>query len=175
MRLASLTLPIALLGLAACAGMGSANAPTRAVAVMHPTKGSAVRGVVTFTKVAEGMQIVADIEGLTPGQHGFHVHEFGDASGSDGKTAGGHFNPHDVDHALPDDRRHVGDLGNLEADSAGRARYDRVDTHLTFHGATSILGRGLVIHAKPDDGGQPTGNAGARVAVGVIGAAKPGP
>ena len=143
---------------------------TRAIAVMQPTRGNQVRGIVTFTRVAGGVRVEADITGLAPGKHGFHVHQWGDVSGSDGKSAGGHFNPHGTEHALPEgEPRHVGDLGNLEGDASGAARYERVDSQLAFSGTNSIVGRGLIIHALEDDGGQPTGNAGARVAMGVIG------
>ncbi|NNL66871.1 MAG: superoxide dismutase family protein [Myxococcales bacterium] len=150
-------------------------AVTRAIAVMQPTEGSQARGIVTFTRVADGVRVEADFTGLTPGKHGFHVHQWGDVSGSDGKSAGGHFDPHGAEHALPaGEPRHVGDLGNLEADASGAARYERVDSLLAFRGTNSIVGRGLIVHALEDDGGQPTGNAGARVAMGVIGIADAG-
>ncbi|RMF54480.1 MAG: superoxide dismutase family protein [Calditrichaeota bacterium] len=147
---------------------------TKAVAVLHATEGNEVKGVVTFTKTAEGVKIVADVMGLTPGEHGFHIHEFGDCSSPDGKSAGGHFNPEGNPHAAPDAQtRHVGDLGNLTADENGNAHYERLDTHLSLNGPNSIIGRGVIIHAKADDlTSQPTGAAGARVACGVIGVAK---
>ncbi len=149
---------------------------TRAVAVLHPTEGNIAHGVVTFTKTAEGIKIVADVEGLTPGKHGFHIHQWGDCSGGNGKTAGGHFNPDNVPHAGPEAaQRHVGDLGNLVADENGVAHYERVDTVISFSGAHSIIGRGVIVHAGEDDlTSQPTGAAGARVACGVIGIAGPG-
>jgi len=150
---------------------------TRAVAVLQPTKStdSKVNGTVTFTKTDKGVRIQADINGLTPGKHGFHIHEFGDASSPDGMSAGGHFNPHGMEHGSPTaEKRHVGDLGNLEADSSGHATLDMVDPALGFSGATSILGRGVVVHEKADDFGQPVGNAGGRLAVGTIGVAKAG-
>ena len=146
---------------------------TKAVAVLHPTQGSKVEGTVTFTKADKAIHVHADITGLTPGKHGFHIHEFGDASSPDGMSAGGHFNPHKMDHGSPAaSKRHVGDLGNIEADAQGHATLDLDDPALGFSGATSILGRGIVVHEKADDFGQPTGNAGGRVAVGVIGVAK---
>ena len=151
-----------------------APAFTKAIAVMHPTEGNAVQGIVAFTKVEGGLKIVADIEGLAPGKHGFHIHEFGDCSRLDGKSAGGHFNPEGKPHAGPEAaERHVGDLGNLEAGEDGTAHYERVDTVIAFSGAHSIIGRGIIIHAGEDDlTTQPTGAAGARVACGVIGIAK---
>jgi Cu-Zn family superoxide dismutase len=150
------------------------NEISKAIAVLHPTKGHAVSGIVTFTVVDNGVRVVADITGLTPGKHGFHVHEFGDCSSDDGSSAGGHFNPTGMPHAMPSsDKRHVGDLGNIEADSAGMAHVDYVDHMITFSGKTSVIGRGVIVHEKEDDlKTQPTGAAGARVACGVIGIAK---
>jgi Cu-Zn family superoxide dismutase len=150
-------------------------AVTKAIAVLHATKsGGEASGVVTFTKVANGVRVEAEIRGLTPGKHGFHIHEFGDCSSPDAMSAGGHFNPTKAEHAGPSEQhRHIGDLGNIEANARGIARVDLVDPHLRFAGPTSILGRGLIVHEKPDDlKTQPTGNAGGRVACGVIGVAK---
>jgi Cu-Zn family superoxide dismutase len=147
----------------------------KAIAVLHPTKGSETKGTVTFTKGKDGVRVVAEITGLTPGKHGFHIHEFGDCSSDDGKSAGGHFNPTHAQHGAPDSEpRHAGDLGNLEADSSGTAKVDVVDKHLAFEGATSILGRSVIVHEKADDlKSQPAGDAGGRIACGVIGIAKP--
>lgn len=148
---------------------------TKAVCVLSPTKGSTVKGKVTFTQQADGVLIEAEVTGLAPSsKHGFHIHEFGDISSEDGTSAGGHFNPAGNPHAAPDaDKRHAGDLGNIEADAKGVATVKRVDKGLEIHGQNSILSRGVVVHANPDDFSQPTGNAGARAAVGVIGLAKP--
>jgi len=152
-----------------------AQSVTKAVAVLSPTKGNNVSGTVTFTKVDGGVKIVADVAGLTPGQHGFHIHEFGDCSAPDAASAGGHFNPHHMQHGGPDATvRHAGDFGNLEADASGKAHYERVDTMISLDGADSIIGHGVIVHEKADDlKTQPTGNAGARVACGAIGVAKP--
>ena len=153
----------------------SAAEPTKALAVLHPTKGSKVEGVVTFTKSGTETKVVADLTGLTPGKHGFHIHEFGDCSSEDGKSAGGHFNPTNNPHASHDaEQRHAGDLGNIEADSNGKAHLELTDKMMTMSGENSILGRGLIVHEKADDlKTQPTGDAGGRVACGVIGIAKP--
>jgi Cu-Zn family superoxide dismutase len=150
------------------------NEITKAIAVLHPTKGYAVSGIVTFTVVENGVRVVADVAGLTPGKHGFHVHEYGDCSSDDGSSAGGHFNPTGMPHAMPSsDKRHVGDMGNIEADSEGKAHVDYVDQMITFSGKNSVIGRGVILHEKEDDlKTQPTGAAGARVACGVIGIAK---
>ncbi len=147
---------------------------TKALAVLNPTKGNTVHGVVTFEVVEKGVRVVADITGLTPGKHGFHIHEFGDCSSDDGISAGGHFNPAGMPHSMPmSDKRHVGDLGNIEADNNGKAHLDYVDSVLMLQGDSSVIGRGVIVHEKEDDfKTQPTGNAGARLACGVIGVAK---
>ena len=152
-----------------------AESATKAIAVLSPTKGNSVSGTVMFTKVDGGVKIVADVAGLTPGQHGFHIHEFGDCSTPDATSAGGHFNPHHMLHGGPDaTARHAGDFGNLEADASGKAHYERVDATISLDGADSIIGHGVIVHASADDlKTQPTGNAGARVACGAIGVAKP--
>jgi Cu-Zn family superoxide dismutase len=147
---------------------------SKAVALMIPTEGSSVKGRVTFTKIYSGIHVHAEISGLTPGEHGFHVHEYGVWS-EDGMASGGHFNPSNAPHAGPDaKKRHVGDLGNITANANGNATLDADDSHMSFHGAHSILGRGVVVHAKADDlKSAPAGNAGGRLAVGVVGVAKP--
>lgn len=147
---------------------------SKAICIMMPTEGNDVKGTVTFTQTDAGIRIVADIEGLTPGEHGFHIHEWGDISKSDGTAAGGHFNPEGHDHAGPHDAvRHAGDMGNLIADENGKAHYDEVDDLITFSGKNNIIGRSIIIHVNADDlVSQPTGDAGGRVAQGVIGVAK---
>jgi len=147
---------------------------TKAIAVIYPTEGNEAHGIVTFTKVDTGIQIVADIEGLSPGKHGFHIHEYGDCSAPDATSAGGHFNPDNTEHGAPDDiTRHVGDLGNLDAGEDGSAHYERIDSFVSFSGLHSIIGLAIVIHAGEDDfTSQPSGNAGPRVACGVIGIAE---
>lgn len=145
-----------------------------AVCILHPTDGSIANGIVKFIQTSKGIKITADVEGLTPGKHGFHIHEFGDCSRLDGKSAGGHFNPDGQKHGAPDEKeRHVGDLGNLVAGEDGKAHYEWIDSHISFTGEKSIIGRAIIIHAGEDDlTSQPTGNAGARLACGVIGLAK---
>ena len=148
---------------------------SKAVAILLPTKGSKVQGRVTFTEEGKKVHVHAEISGLTPGDHGFHIHEFGVWS-EDGMAAGSHFDPTETKHHAGIDvpKRHIGDLGNITANADGHATLDLDDSSLHFHGPTSIIGRGLVVHEKADDlKTQPTGNAGGRVAVGVIGVAKP--
>ena len=143
---------------------------TTATALMNPTQGNTASGTVTFTKEESGMRVVAHFEGVPPGDHGFHIHENGDCSAPDASSAGGHFNPTAMPHAGPDAmQRHVGDLGNITADSSGVAHQEFVDAMLTFEGANSILGKGVILHADPDDySSQPTGAAGGRISCGVI-------
>jgi len=156
-------------------GSAHANEPAKAIAVLHPTKGSMVEGTVTFTRSGDEIKIVADVTGLTPGKHGFHIHEFGDCSSPDGISAGGHFNPTNNPHAGHDAaQRHEGDLGNLEADGSGKAHLELTDTMMTMSGQNSIIGRGVIVHEKEDDlKSQPVGNAGGRIACGVIAVAGP--
>jgi Cu-Zn family superoxide dismutase len=150
--------------------------PTMAIAVVQGLGENKVKGKVTFTQKGGGVEIVGEFTGLTPGEHGFHVHEFGDCSMADGKCAGGHFNPTGMPHAGPDDaKRHVGDLGNIKADESGKATYKRVDKMITLSGPNSVIGRSVIVHAKPDDfkTQQPPGNAGDRIGCGTIGIADP--
>lgn len=148
---------------------------TRAIAVLSPTKGNSVHGTVTFEAVENGVHVTANVAGLTPGKHGFHIHEFGDCSADDGTSAGGHFNPSGMPHSMPSsDKRHAGDMGNIEADKDGNAHIDFVDAVMRLDGENSIIGHAVIVHEKEDDlKTQPTGNAGARVACGVIGIGKP--
>jgi Cu-Zn family superoxide dismutase len=152
----------------------SGAAITKAVAVLSPLKGSGVRGVVTFEAVENGVRVVGDLTGLVPGRHGFHIHEFGDCSADDGSSAGGHFNPANMPHSMPSsDKRHAGDMGNIEAGGDGKAHIDYVDAVMSLSGEHSIVGHAVIVHEKEDDlKTQPTGNAGARVACGVIGIGK---
>jgi Cu-Zn family superoxide dismutase len=148
---------------------------TKAICVVQPLGGSKVAGKVIFTQTSGGVEVDAELTGLAPGEHGFHVHEFGDCSMADGTCAGAHFNPTGAPHGGPDDaNRHVGDLGNVKADASGKATYKRVDKLLALNGPNSIIGRSIIVHAAPDDlKTQPSGNAGARVGCGVVGIADP--
>jgi Cu-Zn family superoxide dismutase len=146
----------------------------RAIAVVTATKGNSVHGVVSFEEVTKGVHVVAQLTGLTPGKHGFHIHEFGDLSSDDGSSAGGHFNPSGMPHSMPtSEKRHAGDMGNVEADLNGNAHLDYIDPVMKLNGAHSIIGHAVIVHEKEDDfKTQPTGNAGARIGQGVIGIAK---
>lgn len=148
-----------------------------AIAVMHPTQGHETRGIIRFHQDDRGIVTVrGQIEGLHPNaQHAMHVHEFGDCSKPDATSAGGHYNPEGHPHGLPGDEvRHAGDFGNIQADEQGKATFDFTVDNITIAGHRNpIIGRAMIIHAKPDDGGQPVGNAGDRIACGVIGVAQP--
>jgi Cu-Zn family superoxide dismutase len=158
----------------------AANAMTgpasSAEAILEARSGSKVTGSVRFKADGAG-KVAIDVaaEGLTPGEHGIHIHEKGDCSAPDGKSAGDHFNPDKVDHGAPAAMpHHAGDFGNLTAGPDGKATMTvTVDFVSLDDGPRSAIGRAIVIHEKPDDlKTQPSGNAGARIACGVITAAK---
>jgi superoxide dismutase, Cu-Zn family len=158
---------VAVITLTACASTPSGP---RAVAQLEPTKNSRTSGQVTFEQAGDQVHVVASIQGLKPGQqHGFHIHEAGDCSSGDGMSTKGHFNPMGKPHAHPGSG-HAGDLPALQADASGNATVDVMATGITVSpGPTSVVGRGLIVHADPDDyKTQPTGNAGARIACAVI-------
>lgn len=148
---------------------------SNAVAVLQSASGSDVRGTLQLENHGEKVLIKGKVTGLTPGAHGFHIHEFGDCSKDDATSAGGHYNPGEKSHAGPGhDMRHVGDLGNIEADEKGVAFIDIKDTHVKLNGKRSVVGRAFIVHAGKDDlSSQPSGAAGKRVACGVIGISKP--
>ena len=168
----------------AMSGMDTANMTY--AATLASAGESGVTGEVTFTQEPGGVRVVATVTGLTPGDHGFHVHsgmscEAAPTPESDGKAvpagaAGGHFAGTDSTHAAPDAAmRHDGDLGNLTADASGAATYDRLDPRLSLSGDRSIAGRAVIVHADKDDlTSQPSGKAGARLACGLVQPFTPG-
>jgi len=132
-----------------------------------------INGVVRFVQLTESQIIIeGTIDGLKPGKHGLHIHEFGDFSNGCLST-GGHFDPHCRNHGAPEDKdRHVGDLGNIEANNDGRASFRISDSLIKVW---DVIGRALVVHDGPDDLGRggneqslTTGNSGARLACGII-------
>ncbi|WKZ57829.1 MAG: superoxide dismutase family protein [Bdellovibrionota bacterium] len=160
-----------LLGASPLAAAALTPAKKVASAELKPTQGNSVQGRVTFIALEEGaVQVEALVSGLTPGKHGFHIHEVGDCSSADGSSAGPHFNPHGSAHGGPQSKeRHAGDLGNLVADQDGIAKLSLAQVQLSLTGEHSILGRSIIVHAAADDlSTQPTGNSGARQACGVI-------
>jgi Cu-Zn family superoxide dismutase len=162
------TAAVVLLG--ACAS--TPPEPLRATAQLQPTKGNKTFGEATFEQVSDKVHVVVYVQGLKPGQeHGLHIHEVGDCSSGDGMSTKGHFNPHGKLHGHPGTpERHAGDLPALRAEKNGRAKVDvMMDVITVGPGPASVVGRGLVVHADADDyRTQPTGNAGARIACGVI-------
>jgi Cu-Zn family superoxide dismutase len=139
--------------------------------VIKPTKGNKVRGTLRLVQKGETLKIMGRITNLTPGEHGFHIHEFGDERGTDGTATGGHYNPGGHEHGAPGPHSHSGDLGNVTADAEGVAKVDISVKGTKLH---FVLGRAFVIHAGKDDlKSQPSGAAGARVATGVIGIGNP--
>lgn len=142
----------------------------RAVAQMKPTEGNDVSGIVYFEPTDDGVTVRATIMGLEPGSvHGFHIHEKGDCSAPDATSAGGHYAPEDKPHGLPPSGdRHAGDMGNITADEQGEAKIERTFDTFALEGDRSVVGRAVIVHAQKDKGTQPTGDAGARVACGVI-------
>ncbi len=156
-------------GLAGCSHM-SLRSPA-ATASLSPTKGNTASGTVNFTQKGDVVVVEAKITGLTPGLHGFHIHEKGNCTAPDASSAGGHFNPAGAQHGAASGMpRHGGDLGNIEANAAGIASYRVEVTGISLGtGTDSIIGRAVIVHEKPDDlKSQPAGNAGPRIACGLI-------
>jgi Cu-Zn family superoxide dismutase len=169
MTIRTLIAAMAALAVAGCASI-SLRSPT-AVANLAPTKGNAVTGKVNFIQKGDVVVVEAQVKGLTPGPHGFHVHERGNCTAPDATSAGAHFNPGGAPHGGPASAaRHAGDLGNLEADASGNAVYRAEVTGITLDaGERSIIGRAVIVHAQADDlTSQPAGDAGGRVACGLI-------
>ena len=160
----------ALAVLAGCQGMSSSG--PRAVADLQPTKGNNASGQISFEQTGSRVRVSGTVTGLRANaEHGFHVHEAGDCSSGDGMSTKGHFNPHGKPHGHHGSgERHAGDLPALRADAQGRATIDTtLDIITVAAGPASVVGRGLIVHADPDDyKTQPTGNAGARLACAVI-------
>ncbi|MCL2021444.1 MAG: superoxide dismutase family protein [Betaproteobacteria bacterium] len=152
-------------------GVSAEDGLASASASLLPTAGNAVQGNVLFEPLPNSrVRVIAKVDGLTPGSHGFHIHDKGDCSAPDASSAGGHFNPHQTAHGkVGAAAYHAGDLPSLEADANGKATLNVELDSITLTGEHSIVGRGLIVHADPDDYvSQPTGNAGARVACAVI-------
>ncbi len=156
----------------------NAAAPSakEAIAVIQPASGSTCKGIVRITQDSASLKIVADLEGLAPNsKHAFHIHEFGDCSAPDAMSAGSHYDPAQTKHhGMPNDKMsHAGDMGNIEADAAGKIHFELMLGGVSIDGAQApVLGRAFIVHANPDDFSQPVGNAGGRIGCGVIGLAK---
>jgi Cu-Zn family superoxide dismutase len=159
---------LSLLVFAACASMGSGP---DAVATLAPTSGNTATGTVEFSERTDGSVLVtAELRNVPAGVHGFHIHEKGDC-GDNGNAAGGHFNPSATAHGAPGTgAHHAGDFGNITADAQGIARTSFTTRSITLDaGPNSAIGHAVILHANPDDlQTQPTGNAGGRIACGVV-------
>lgn len=153
----------------------------KAIAYFDGSMGN-IKGTVLFEEVIEDslnlVKVSIDLTGFEPNTtHGFHVHETGDLSkGCDSMCA--HLNPFANTHGGRDDKiRHVGDLGNITVDLMGNVKMEFTDDQIKLRGLESnIIGRGLIIHADPDDCGKGnndtsklTGNSGKRIACAIIG------
>lgn len=156
-------------------GMGDAPASLAATAELKPTQGNTTAGTLRFAPVDGGIRVTGQVTGLTPGEHGFHVHEKGDCSAPDASSAGGHFNPASTAHGrVGEGEHHAGDSDNITANGQGVASVDTLLQGVTLGDAsgTDIVGKAVIVHADPDDyTTQPTGNAGGRLACGLIEAA----
>ena len=150
-----------------------------AVAVLTPSKAATtqpgmnnVTGALTFTEMeGDTVLVVGEVKGLSANtEHGFHIHEKGDMSAPDLASAGAHFNPGGAKHGGPHSAmRHAGDFGNIKSDASGVAKVHGTFEGVSLGGTNSIVGRSVIVHAKPDDlQTDPSGNSGARVAGGVI-------
>ncbi|XP_062544772.1 uncharacterized protein LOC134211672 isoform X2 [Armigeres subalbatus] len=168
------------LAVVGCLASVQADQPKKAFVFLQGTSGVSGNVTITQSSCTEPVFIEVNIIGLEPGKHGFHIHEKGDLS--DGCTStGGHYNPEKATHGGPNDHvRHVGDLGNVLADESGIAKTSFSDTVVSLFGSYSVLGRAIVVHEGVDDFGKTnhpdslkTGNAGGRLACGVIGILSP--
>jgi len=148
-------------------------AAATATAALQPTAGNQTGGELRFAVVDGRIEVTGAVTGLPAGgTHGFHVHETGDCSAPDGSSAGGHFNPGSTDHGrVGQGAHHAGDSDNITAGSDGTAQVSGWLEGATIGdgGATDIVGKGVIVHKDADDyATQPTGNAGDRLACGVI-------
>lgn len=152
--------------------MAASTGTASALAELQALGDSGITGRIVFTEADGAVRVIGEVRGLAPSTaHGFHVHEKGDCSAPDGSSAGGHFNPTHKGHGDPGSAEsHVGDLGNLTSDAKGTAQVSVVKQGATLgEGETSYLGKSVIVHTSPDDlKSQPTGNAGGRIACGVI-------
>ena len=153
------------------AGDPAAAGGTAAVAEMKPASGSEVSGTVTFAEKDGKVEVAVDLKGLKPGEHGFHIHEKGDCSSPDAKSAGDHFNPDKKEHGAPDaPAHHAGDFGNLTAGEDGTVKTSTTVDFITLGDQpNSAVGKAVIVHEKADDlKSDPSGNSGDRIAGGEI-------
>lgn len=144
-----------------------------AKAVIQSASGSTLTGEAVFEETDGGVKMTLSVKGATPGSHALHLHESGDCSAADATSAGGHWNPMHEDHGnrQSSGEFHSGDIANLEVGEDGTGVLEVTAKDWTVGGAdsTNVIGRAVIIHASQDDFvSQPSGNAGARVACGVV-------
>lgn len=182
MKLTTLAVLILSVSLSACssdkqskekssqAGMQS-NEEMQAASAEIKSPNKNVSGEVTFKETEKGIRVVAEMSGLKPNSvHGFHIHEKGKCEGPGFKSAGGHFNPHSTPHSGPGaGKKHAGDFGNVVADDQGKARKELLLTNRDLKDLNMVMNKAVILHANPDDlVSQPSGNAGDRIACGII-------
>lgn len=167
--LAALALSALLLG--GCGLPAHLGFSTDLQATLKPTKDNTASGLMTFRQQGKEVLIQGSFSGLSPGAHGLHIHEGADCGGIGARNAGAHLNPFGARHGSPaSPSHHLGDLPMLTAGQDGEARFQARMNILTLDkGPTGLLGRTVIISARPDDfTTQPTGNSGPAVACGVI-------
>lgn len=147
-----------------------AFAADQATAVLKDPDGKEV-GKVTLTAVPTGVLLDADLTALPPGDHAFHIHEFGKCEAPDFKSAGGHFNPEEDEHGLMNKAGpHAGDMPNIHVPESGQLHIEVLNQMVNLsRGLLDKDGSAIVIHEGPDDYvSDPAGDAGPRIACGVI-------
>jgi len=151
--------------------VNGATGTTNAICFLKPTIGSNVTATVWFQQVGGigATTVYAMISNLN-GNHGFHIHNFGDISSPAALATGEHYNPTNTTHGIPPfSPRHIGDMGNIYYYANGTAFYQYSNDQITFNGVNNIIGRGVIIHLNQDDCSNPVGNGGTRLAQCVIG------
>ncbi len=152
---------------------GIPTSPSKqAIAIINASSGSEVSGTATFTQTGQNVMLRIEVENVSPGEHGVHIHEYGDCSAPNGTSAGGHWNPTNVAHGKwGEGEFHLGDIGNIMVGEDGTGSIE-LATDLWEIGTGSdidVVGKSIIVHADPDDFiSQPSGNAGARIGCGVI-------
>lgn len=142
-----------------------------ATATLTPTSNSNANGTLTLRELSDGrVEATVNLTGVPPGVHGFHIHEKGDC-GDNGNAAGGHYNPTNTPHGAPNAAaHHAGDFGNVTADASGKVSETKILEGITVtEGPSTAVGHAVILHANPDDlTTQPSGNAGPRIACGIV-------
>jgi Cu-Zn family superoxide dismutase len=151
----------------------AAPAEPTATAPLEAKSGSTVTGTANFTQKGKEVTVVVNVDKAPPGKHAVHIHDKGDCSSPDGKSAGDHWNPTTDQHgAWTAEHHHMGDIGNMDVGPDGKGTITlTTDKWAIGAGANSVVGHAIIVHGGVDDfKTQPTGNAGPRIACGVIAA-----